>query len=127
MDKNMQTNYRKYIFWVIAVLVIAVLSTGAYLSSRNSLSNATPNGAAKIEITNCNSISPQTTSVTIGQPIVFDNDDGVSHTIFIGGVSLDLSAGSSLAINSRLPYGIGAYGYTCDDELTPNQIIVTNQ
>ena len=113
--------------WIVSVAIVAVIVVvAAYFWLNPNLTGRTAEGV-NINIANCGSISPQSTSVAIGQPIIFKNDDETNHIIFIGGVSINVLAGASSSLSSVFPYGAGPYGYICDGKLTANQIVVTNK
>lgn len=108
------------VFGVIAVVVVAAVCVvyGQDLFGQKNI-------GIDIGITNCDSILPQMATVPIGQSIAFKNNDATSHTIFIGGISIDISGRGVYDLSAKLPYGVGAYSYACDGKLTANQITVT--
>ncbi|MCL4405112.1 MAG: hypothetical protein M1361_01380 [Patescibacteria group bacterium] len=125
MDNNIPGSTKNKVALRALVVAAIVIILAAIVYSLYSSGLIFPKvTAADVAIANCNSILPQAVVVTSGQPILFENNDGASHTIFIGGSSVDIPAGKSVSFNANLAYGAGAYGYACDGRPTPDQVIV---
>jgi len=105
---------------VVVVIIVAAL----FFFGKVNLQNNSSATATIVSISNCNSISPQDVLLPDGGLISFKNSDSVDHTIYIGGVSLNVPAKGSSQLTAKFEYGTGTYGYACDGNLVSNQIVL---
>ncbi len=121
MDGNETIKNNKSIIWIVVAVVIAA---GVYLWFYGNPFVAKTSAALTVNISNCDSVSPQTGVVADSQVISFKNTDGADHKISIGGETITVPAKGSAGLVAKLKYGTGTYGYACDGKLTLNQVVV---